>query len=437
VDNHENNPQNWKNSFVEILTAFSIALVCIFIYHYFAKSSVPKIQILETQIEEPELKYGFNETEHFFQEMEIEPNQFIGDILSDNGVSYQKIAELENRSKDVFSVRKLKAGKNLTLIRKDECADLHSIVYEPDPFRYVLFDIADTVSVALFDREFNTCIEIATGVVESSLWNAMVDQGHDASLIDLMEDALAWSIDFYHTQKGDQYKLIFEQKYIDDEPVGIGKLLGAYYKNYDNEYYAIYFDTDEYKGFFDLEGRPTKKAFLKAPVKFSRISSRFNYNRYHPIKKRRIPHLGTDYAAPYGTPIRSVANGVVITASYTRGNGRYVKIKHDKTYTTQYLHMQKFAKGIKSGMHVKQGQTIGYVGSTGLATGPHVCFRFWKNGRQINHMRENFPSPEPMDPSYLPEFMKVKDDLIYQLDEVPFWDLDGEKFVASTISDNS
>ena len=187
-------------------------------------------------------------------------------------------------------------------------------------------------------------------------------------------------------------------------------------------YEELYYENEEYAGFYDLEGRPTKKGFLKSPVKASRISSSFSMSRLHPVLKRRKPHLGTDYAAPYGTPILAVGNGVVTKAGYTRGNGKYIKIKHDKTFTTQYLHMQRFASGIKAGVHVKQGDVIGHVGSTGLATGPHVCFRFWKNGRQVNHLKENFPPPEPMPQEQLPDFFQVRDDIMEELDQVDFSD---------------
>jgi len=163
-----------------------------------------------------------------------------------------------------------------------------------------------------------------------------------------------------------------------------------------------------------------EKAFLKSPVKYSRISSRYNLRRFHPILRRTRAHLGTDYAAPYGTPILAVADGVVTKATRSRGNGKYVKIRHDGVYQTQYLHMSKFAENIKTGVHVKQGETIGYVGSTGLATGPHVCFRFWKNGRQVNHLRENLPPPEPMATKDIPRFNVLKDTMKKKLDLVEY-----------------
>lgn len=245
----------------------------------------------------------------------------------------------------------------------------------------------------------------------------MVDNGLSYELTAKMEDALQWSVSFHHAQKDDEFKLVFDQNYIDGEQVGVGEVYAAYYKNASNEYYAIWYGKEKYAGYYDLEGRPMKKGFLKAPVKFSRISSRYNLNRFHPVLKRTRPHLGTDYAAPYGTPIYAVGNGVVVEASYTSGNGNFVKIKHDDRYQTQYLHMQKFASGIHRGVQVKQGQVIGYVGSTGLATGPHVCFRFWKDGKQVNHLNLQFPPPDPLPADELPAFFEVRDQYLAELQQ--------------------
>jgi murein DD-endopeptidase MepM/ murein hydrolase activator NlpD len=234
-----------------------------------------------------------------------------------------------------------------------------------------------------------------------------------------MEDALASSVDFYHTQSGDEFKLIFEKKYVNGEEVGYGKLIGANYTNETGSHYSVFYQNGEYNGYYDEEGRPAKSTFLRAPVKHVRISSGFSMRRFHPIRRQSIPHLGTDYAAPYGTPIIAVADGVVSQAAYGGNNGRFVKLRHDKVYETQYLHMQGFARGIRPGVRVKQGQTIGYVGSTGLATGPHVCFRFWKNGRQVNHLREVFQPAKPMPQSELPKFFELRDRIKIALDKIP------------------
>jgi murein DD-endopeptidase MepM/ murein hydrolase activator NlpD len=369
-----------------------------------------------------DFKFGFDTESHHFETSRIKHNQFVGQILTENGITYSRVAELEEKAKDVFDVRNIRAGKRFHLVKKDSCTDdALAFIYEPNPLRYVIYDFRDSVDVKVIEKDYSLIVEMASGEIKSSLWQSMTNQGINPGVIDLMEDALASSVSFYHTKKGDKFKVIYERKYIDGEPVSLGKMLGAYYQNKYGEYYSVYYENDLYTGFYDMEGRPSKKTFLKSPIKGSaRISSRFNRRRLHPIKKRRIPHLGTDYAAPYGTPIMAVADGVITKATYNKNNGRYVKMRHDGTYETQYLHMQRFAKGIRPGVYVSQGATIGYVGSTGLATGPHVCFRFWKNRRQIDHLRENFPPADPMPEDELPEYFEMRDSIRTMLDQIPF-----------------
>lgn len=427
VVNKKQDRSNSKRLILDFLFAILISFLLIGFYQYTKLGDSLKEQrpeVFETKIENANknLKYGFNLNEYQFSSMTLKPNEFIGDILLQNGISYQDIAILEKKAEDIFSVRKIRAGKELSIIKKEKSGQASCVIYEPSPFQYVVYDFRDSIGVRLVDKDFVTCTETASGIVETSLWNAMTDRGFSPALIDKMEEALAWSVDFYHTNAGDEFKLIYEQIYIDGKAVSIGKLLAAYYKT-NIDHYAIYFENEKYGGYYDLEGRPSKKAFLAAPVKFSRISSRYSGSRYHPILKRRKAHLGTDYAAPYGTPIQAVGNGVVLTASYTSGNGKFVKIKHDETYQTQYLHMSKFAKGIHSGVHVNQGDVIGYVGSTGLATGPHVCFRFWKNGKQVDHMKQNFPPPDPMRAEDMPRFLELKESMVNLLNQIPIEDL--------------
>lgn len=424
----KDSPTQKKGLLFDIFASISIAALFIVGYTIYNNNSLtdyldedPEDEITHEE-QNIEFKYGFNTSEHHFESGTIKYNQFLGDILNDNGVGYGTIAKLETEAKDIFDVRNIRAGKRFHLIKKDSCQDKAlAFIYEPDPLRYVIYDFRDSVSVNVVDKEFNIVRESASGEITSSLWQSMTDQNINPGVIDLMEDALASSVSFYHTKVGDRFKVIYERKYIDGKPVSLGKMLGAYYKNKHGEYYSVHYENDLYTGFYDMEGRPSKKAFLKSPIKGSaRISSRFNRRRLHPIKKRRIPHLGTDYAAPYGTPIMAVADGVITKTSYTKNNGRYVKMKHDGVYETQYLHMQRFAKGIRPGVNVSQGAIIGYVGSTGLATGPHVCFRFWKNKRQIDHLRENFPPAEPMPEAELPEFYAHRDIIKNQLDNIPF-----------------
>lgn len=403
---------------VIVLTSVVLISACLLGLQKYNKSEDLRVKSnLEIITEIPVTKFGYDLDVYKIEEKTIKKNQFLSEILTDEGVDYSDIHNLAEKSKNVFDVRNLRAGKNYCIVR-DSCQMPEALVYVPSVYRYVKYDLKYDLDVEIFEKPIETCIESGSGKLVSSLWNTMIDNDMPPALISKMEDALAWSIDFYHTQVDDEYKLIYEREYIDGEAVGVGKLLGAYYKNYDNEYYAVYYDHEHYSGYYDLEGRPTKKAFLKAPVKFSRISSKFSLSRFHPVLKRRKAHFGTDYAAAYGTPIFSVANGVVTHVAYTKGNGRYVKIKHDKTYQTQYLHMSRYAEGLKPGMHVKQGQTIGYVGSSGLATGPHVCFRFWKNGKQVNHLKENFPPAEPMPEDELDAFFKYRDSVINQIDKI-------------------
>lgn len=418
---HNKLKNNWSRYTRDIVIAIGIAVAFIGVHHLVQQANAAKEEaagLAELHTAEMPTVYGYNPNQIHFEQHYIKPNQFLGDILQDGGVEYSDIVDLEQKAEDVFSVRNIRAGKPYTMIF-DSCHDnCLAFVYEPSPFYYVTYSFDDSVQVEKVEREYEICEETASGRIETSLWNAMMDQDLSPSVIDLMEDALASAVDFHHTKVGDEFKLIYERKYIEGVPVSLGKVLGAYWKNANGESYSIYYESGKYDGYFDEEGRPTKGAFLRAPVKFSRISSRYNLRRFHPIKKRRIPHLGTDYAAPYGTPIRATSDGVINKVGYTRSNGKYVKIKHDKTYQTQYLHMQKFAKGMRSGVKVKQGQTIGYVGSTGLATGPHVCYRFWKNGKQVDPLRENFPPADPMPADELPSFYEQRDAIKSLLDDI-------------------
>lgn len=382
--------------------------------------SKEKISLSSFPIPVPEVRFGFAlDTFHVTVDT-IQNNQFLAELLLPHKVDYQSIDQLARNVKDTFAVTKLRAQKEFLVLNRDTATGADYFIYEPDVYTYVVYDLKDKLDAKVIRRPVKTTIKEASGVIESNLWNAMKANGLDIELIDKMEGVLQWSLDFYHIQVGDKFKLIYEENTVDGKFAGIGKVLGAYFKNYDNEYYGIYFEHGKFKGYYDEEGRPMKSPFLKAPVKFSRISSGYNPRRFHPVLRRVRPHYGTDYAAARGTPIMAVANGVVERAGYGKGNGNYVKIKHDKTYSTQYLHMSKFAKGIRSGIQVKQGQTIGYVGSTGLATGPHVCFRFWKNGRQVNHLRLKLPNPEPMPEAEKPFYYPVRDKVVAELAAIPY-----------------
>ncbi|MEO1514311.1 MAG: peptidoglycan DD-metalloendopeptidase family protein [Bacteroidota bacterium] len=386
-----------------------------------ASSRTPQAPHGAFDLIEPTLQYGFALDTFQVHRATIANNEFLSDILTRHKVEYQKIDQLARNSKGIFDVRNLRAGRPYTILSRDTSQGADYFVYEPSVFKYITYDLNNGTATET-SYPIETQIKTASGIIYSSLWNTMTDNGLSYELTALMEDVFAWSIDFHHIQNQDKFKLVYEEQLIDGKPVGVGKIQAAYFQNAGKDFYAFHFENTKHAGFFDLEARPMKKAFLKSPVKYSRISSRYNLTRFHPVLRRRKAHLGTDYAAPRGTPIFAVADGVVTKASRTRGNGNYVKIKHDKVYQTQYLHMQAFAKGIRPGVHVRQGETIGYVGSTGLATGPHVCFRFWKHGRQVNHLRENLPPPDPMPEGDVPAFEKVRDAFKAQLDATRFPD---------------
>ncbi len=363
----------------------------------------------------PPSRFGFRLDSFHITENKIQRDQFLSNILGDVGISGQLIHAIAEKSKDIFNVRKLRYSKPYALVYSDTCKAPDYFVYQPDVKSYVTFELKDSLDIYVTEKPVYTQVEFFEGVLDSahtSLWSAMEPTGVRDALIAKMEEALGWTVDFYYVHRGDEFKAIYEKEFVEGAPIGVGKLVGAYFKTLGVDYYAVLYENEKYEGFYDLEGRPMIRKFLKSPVQYSRISSRYNPSRFHPVLKRRRAHRGTDYAAPHGTPIRAVADGTVTKASYTKGNGNYVKLRHDKVYQTQYLHMSKFGSGIQPGIRVRQGQTIGYVGSTGLATGPHVCFRFWKNGKQIDHLRLNLPPPKPMDESELPAFYMKRDSIM-------------------------
>lgn len=361
-------------------------------------------------IVKPTLKYGFVIDTFQLTEATVQPNETFGGLLARQNISALEVEELVANSKGIFDIsHNFRVGKNYAFFTEKGQSKPSHFVFEPNVYEYIVFDLKGEKKVTKAEREITHKRSMIAGTIRASLWEAITSLGVGYDVATKMEDALQFSIDFSHTQAGDEFKMIYDENFIGDKSVGAGQAYAAYFKQEGRESYVFWFEQGNYKGYYDLEGRPAQSKFLRAPVKYTRISSRFNRRRFHPILKRVRPHLGTDYAAPYGTPIYAVGKGVVVAAGYTKGNGRYVKIKHDNVYQTQYLHMSKFARGIKKGAVVAQGQVIGYVGSSGLATGPHVCFRFWKNGRQVNFLRQVLPRAKPLPEEVLPAFMEVRD----------------------------
>lgn len=333
-------------------------------------------------------------------------------------VNQYTINTTAERLKDsLIGVKYILAGKPFMIFRpKDKKSAKPSyLVYEPDVFSYITFDFnIDTVGIRKEVRPVEIIERMVSGeIAKNSSLSVELGKNFDnyqmtAAISDAIEGVYAWSVDFFKLQVGDKFVVYYDEKNVDGVPFSVDKIKYVWFQHAEKGLYAFNFtdSTGDVSGFYDEMANEMKRPFLMSPLQFSRISSAFNMNRLHPIYKTRRPHLGTDYAAPTGTPILATADGTVTKASRTRGNGIYVKLKHNKTYDTQYLHMSKIANGIREGKRVRQGDVIGYVGSTGAATGPHVCYRFWKNGQQINHRAEKFPKSEPMKDELKPEYFE-------------------------------
>ena len=349
----------------------------------------------------------------------IYSKQFLSDILRKCNADEHQITQVAKQAKGVFDLTQLRAG-NTYYVLCDSIQQIQYFIYEDTPTDYVVFDLQDSTNVYTCEKKTESRLFTTSGIITTNLYSTLAANEVNPALAIQLSEVFAWSIDFFNIHKNDHFKAIYEEKYVDGKSAGLGELKAAYFSHAGQEYYAFLFEKDTISNYFDEEGHSVKKAFLKAPLKFSRISSRYSGRRYHPVLRRYKSHLGTDYAASRGTPVRAVGDGTVVAARYHRANGRYVKIKHNSVYSTQYLHFSRFGKGIKKGVRVKQGQVIGYVGSTGLATGPHLCFRFWKNGKQIDHFKEKMPPAEPIPAEYASVYETHRDSVKSILDEITY-----------------
>jgi len=356
----------------------------------------------------------------------VKKNQFLSDILLGYNVDYQQIDQLVKRSKPVFDVRKIRAGNQYSVLcSNDTLKKVHYFVYESSPTEYIVFDLRDSVHVHKGEKEIDVKITTASGTIESSLWNAMIANEADPNLANELSEIYAWTIDFFGIQKGDAFKVIYEALYVEDEYIGVGKVYAAQFNHADYDYYAYYFASDSSADYFDDEANSMRRTFLKAPLRFRRISSRFSYSRMHPVLKKRMPHTGIDYAASTGTPVVTVGDGVVTFARYKGPNGNMVKVKHNGTYTTAYLHLSKFGKGIREGARVRQGDVIGYVGSTGRSTGPHLDFRFYRNGQPVDPLMVKSPPAKPVDSLHLDDYWQLVKHYKGQLDTIKVMNAQG------------
>jgi len=355
------------------------------------------------------LDYGIAVDSFNIEENRIKPNMSLSVLLGSLNLSVNEIQESIKKAASVFDLRKIRKGNIYKVFKsKDSLASINYLVYEQSATDYIVFDYTDSLEVVKKQKKIEHRVKVASGTIESSLWLAMTDNDINPLLAIELSDVYAWTIDFFGLQKGDQFKVFYQENFVDDESIGLGEIYAAWFKHNGREIYAIPFYQDSVMSFFDVDGNSLRKAFLKAPLKFNRISSGFSHSRLHPILKIRRPHHGVDYSAPTGTPVQAIGDGKVIKARYSGGAGNYVKIKHNSIYTTGYMHLSKYGKGIKPGKFVKQGEIIGYVGSTGLSTGPHLDFRVWKNGQNINPLKLEAPPVDPVHPDRMEFFNKIK-----------------------------
>ena len=347
----------------------------------------------------------------------VERGESISDILAAYNISPTTVYNLAQKAKEVFDVRRIQSQRNYMLLHAlDSAQTARYFIYEPNETEYVIYDLRGDLQVTRHQRETQVIERELAGEIKGSLYESVLAAGGSAQLVNKLADIYAWRLNLNKIQPGDQFKLIFEEKQVNGSIIGYGALKAAFFQHNGQPLYAIGFDQGRGLSYFDQDGKSFKKAFLKEPLEYSRISSRYNMHRFHPVQKRYKAHLGTDFAAPQGTPIRSVGEGIVLEAGYTRGNGYYVKIKHNQTYTTQYLHLSKFAKGIRQGKRVSQEQTIGYVGSTGLASGPHLCYRLWKNGKQVDALKVKLPLADPVQKKNRTAFSATKAAIINRME---------------------
>ena len=366
--------------------------------------------------------FGFNFADYNVVHDTVKRGDTFGTIISKQNIGDRQIYEIVNSVKDTFDVRSIRPNRVFTMLRsKGKTNKLQVFVYQPNDLTYYIFDLRDSAVVAHKKvRPVTIKRRSITGVLKGSLSETLSNSGVEPNLANRITKIYSWSIDFFKLKKGDRFGIIFNERYINDSIYnGVSTIEGAFFEYKGKIMYAFPFVQNQSAGkidYYDEDGKTMKNLFLKSPIKFSRITSRFTARRFHPVQHRWKAHKGTDYAAPSGTPIMTTATGVVEKTGYTAGNGNYVKVKHNGTYSTQYLHMSKIL--VRRGQHVNQGDVIGRVGSTGLATGPHVCYRFWKNGVQVDALGLKLPTGTPMESANKARFIKTVEPLKRELDSI-------------------
>ena len=416
------------------MNKFYLLIVFIFLINSCNKTPRDKAPAI---IKEKIIKqFGYTLNDYYVVKDTVKNGDSFGTILEKNNLFYPQIYNIVQKAKQVYDVRKINIGNPYTILfSKDSLRSPELFVYQPNLIEYVLVSLNDSLWAEKKAKAVKLVKFEAEGTITSSLSETMEEKKLSPLLSHELSEIYAWTIDFFRLEKGDNFKIIYTGKYVDDSIyVGLNRIHSAYFEHRKTPFYAIEFETDPKRGifeYFDEKGKNLRRAFLRSPVQFSRISSRYNLKRkiaYYGYRVRA--HKGTDFSAPVGTAIRATASGTVTKSSYTRSNGNYVKIKHNGTYSTQYLHMDK--RGVKVGQFVKQGDYIGTVGMTGNTSGPHVCYRFWKNGRQVDPLRQKLPEAKPISQNLKDKYLTYMKPVKEQLDSIG----SNVNFVKNSLANN-
>tara|TARA_B100001057_G_scaffold156586_1_gene157071 strand:+ start:4962 stop:6278 length:1317 start_codon:yes stop_codon:yes gene_type:complete len=418
-DDQKKESLSYKSLALKILLFLAIVVIS---YNLFFKNNSSKIDFIKIEEKEKIIKeFGYVLNDYTIKRDTIKSGDSFGEILENNNLFYPKIYNIVQATNKIFNIRKINVGRPYTILyTKDSLKIPELFIYQPNPVDFIVVSLSDSIWAERKQKEVELKSLEASGTIYSSLSETMESLKLSPLLTNELSEIYAWNIDFFRLEKGDNFKIMYTSKYVNDSVyIGLNRIHNAYFEHRGKPFYAVEFKTDSLKNiyeYFDENGKNLRRAFLLSPVQFSRISSRFNLRRKIAYYGKIKPHYGTDFAAPVGTEIRATAAGRVVKSGYTRGNGYYITIKHNATYSTQYLHMRK--RGLKVGTYVSQGDRIGYVGMTGYTSGPHVCYRFWKNGKQVDPLKQTLPEAKPISNTLKEEYLAYMKPIKGRLDKM-------------------